>query len=49
MRENNRCIAPCSKPQIRRWFDDTIISVVLGKKEVLSSQDYWNQFDRLDD
>ena len=45
----NRCIAPCSKLQIRRWFDDTVIPMVLGKKEGLSSQDYWNQFDRLDD
>jgi transposase len=45
----NRCIAPCSKLQIRRWFDDTMLPTVLGKKEGLSSQDYWNNFERLDD
>ena len=45
----NRCLAPCSKLQIRRWFDETILPRILGKKEGLSSQDYWNHLDRLDD
>ena len=45
----NRCLAPCSKLQIRPWFDETILPRLLGKKEGLSSQDYWNHLDRLDD
>ncbi|MGB7123699.1 MAG: hypothetical protein WBE40_02455 [Thermoplasmata archaeon] len=45
----NRCLAPCSKLQIRPWFDETILPRFLGKKEGLSSQDYWNHLDRLDD
>ncbi len=45
----NRCLAPCSKLQIRPWFDGTILPRLLGKKEGLSSQDYWNHLDRLDD
>ncbi|MGI0155943.1 MAG: IS1634 family transposase, partial [Thermoplasmata archaeon] len=45
----NRCLAPCSKLQIRSWFDETILPRFLGKKEGLSSQDYWNHLDRLDD
>ncbi|MGI0156372.1 MAG: IS1634 family transposase, partial [Thermoplasmata archaeon] len=43
----NRCLAPCSKLQIRPWFDQTILPRLLGKKEGLSSQDYWNQMDRV--
>jgi hypothetical protein len=45
----NRCIAPCSKLQIRPWFDETILPRLFGQKEGLSSQDYWNHLDRLDD
>jgi transposase len=45
----NRCLAPCSKLQIRPWFVETILPRLLGKKEGLSSQDYWNHLDRLDD
>jgi len=45
----NRCLAPCSKLQIRPWFDETILPRLLGKKEGLSSQDYWNHLDRIDD
>jgi transposase len=45
----NRCLAPCSKLPIRPWFDETILPRLLGKKEGLSSQDYWNHLDRLDD
>ncbi|MGI0070602.1 MAG: IS1634 family transposase [Thermoplasmata archaeon] len=43
----NRCLAPCSKLQIRPWFDQTILPRLLGKKEGLSSPDYWNQMDRV--
>ena len=45
----NRCLAPCSKQRIRPWFDRTLLPRALGKKEGLSSQDYWNHMDRLDD
>lgn len=45
----NRCLAPCSKLQIRTWFDETILPRLLGKKDGLTSQDYWNHFDRLDE
>jgi transposase len=45
----NRCLAPCSKLQIRPWFDETVLPRLLGKKEGLSSQDYWNHLDRIDD
>jgi transposase len=45
----NRCHAPCSKLQTRRWFDGTVLPRLLGKKEGLSSQDFWNHMDRIDD
>lgn len=45
----NRCLAPCSKQRIRPWFDRTLLPRLLGRKEGLSSQDYWNHMDRLDD
>jgi len=45
----NRCLAPCSKRRIRPWFEETILPRVLGNKEGLSSQDYWNHMDRIGD
>ena len=45
----NRSLSPCAKLQIRPWFDQTILPRLLGKKEGLSSQDYWNQMDRVDE
>lgn len=45
----NRCHTPCSKLQTRPWFDDTVLPRLLGKKKGLSSQDFWNHMDRIDD
>ncbi len=45
----NRCLAPCSKLQISPWFNQTVLPRLLGKKQGLSSQDYWNQMDRIDE
>jgi transposase len=45
----NRCIAPCSKLQTRCWFDGTVLPRLLGKKGGLSSQDYWNHMDLIDE
>ncbi|MDG6913620.1 MAG: IS1634 family transposase [Nitrososphaerota archaeon] len=45
----NRCHSPCAKLQTRRWFDGTVLPRLLGKKEGLSSQDFWNHMDRIDD
>ncbi len=45
----NRCLAPCSKQRIRPWFDRTLLPRLLGKKEGLSSQDYWNHMDHIDE
>ncbi len=45
----NRCVAPCSKAGIARWFKDTVLRrLVPVATEQLSSQRFWDNMDRLD-
>lgn len=44
----NRCVAPCSKASIRRWFEDTVLGRRLEiQPSQLSSQRFWDNMDRI--
>ena len=45
----NRAVQPRSKAQIASWFEGTVLRRLLAiRPEQLSSQRFWDQFDRLD-
>jgi len=44
----NRCIAPSSKTQLGKWFEQDYLSTVFEvEPEVLNAQTYWNHYQRL--
>jgi transposase len=44
----NRCIAPTSKTQLGKWFEQDYLSTVFDiEPEILNAQTYWNHFQRL--
>jgi transposase len=45
----NRCVAPCSKSKLKRWFEKDWLSTRYGvDPKVLNAQTYWNHFQYLD-
>ncbi len=45
----DRCLSLGSMQGVRPWFDRPLRPRILGKKEGLSSQDYWVYMDRIDE
>lgn len=46
----NRCVAPCSKTQLRAWYEQTVLPRLLGvRPKQLSSQRFWDNMDRIDE
>ncbi len=44
----NRCIAPCSKSKLKRWYDKDWLSTRYNvDSKVLNAQTYWNHFQYL--
>ena len=44
----NRCVAPCSKASIAKWFDNTVLNRLLDiEARQLSSQRFWDNMDRV--
>ncbi len=44
----NRCVAPCSKSKLKRWFEKDWLSTRYDiDPEVLNAQTYWNHFQYL--
>ena len=44
----NRCLAPCSKASLARWFDATVLPRLLGlRSRQLSSQRFWDHMHRV--
>ena len=44
----NRCLAPCSKAALARWFDSTVLQRLLPLRvSQLSSQRFWDHMDRV--
>ena len=45
----NRCLAPCSKASLARWFDSTALHRLLPFRSAqLSSQRFWDHMDRVE-
>lgn len=45
----NRCVAPCSKSKLKRWFEKDWLSTRYDiDPKVLNAQTYWNHFQYLD-
>lgn len=46
----NRCVAPCSKTQLREWLDSTILRGIYPGLDVnIDAGAYWNHFKYLDE
>ena len=44
----NRCLAPCSKASLARWFDSTVLPRLLGlRSRQLTSQRFWEHMHRV--
>ena len=45
----NRCVAPCSKSKLKRWFEKDWLSTRYDiEPKILNAQTYWNHFQYLD-